>query len=39
MKKELENEIKKNGILRKEVEQLRYKCKYLDSEKIDSFKN
>ena len=39
MKKQLENEIKKNGILRKELDNLKYKFQYLDGEKIDGFKN
>ena len=38
-KKQLENEIKKNSILKKQLDQLKYKFQYLDGDQIDGFKN
>jgi hypothetical protein len=39
LKKELENEIKKNSILKKEIELVKYKEKYLEGYKVDDLKN
>ena len=39
IKKELENEIKKNSILKKEIDQLKYKYSYLSGDKVDVLKN
>lgn len=38
-RKELENELKKNALLRKELEQLKYRLQYLNAEQLDTLKN
>lgn len=39
LKKEMENEMKKNQILKKENDQIKQKQKYLEGDKIDDLRN